>query len=629
MHSVSTVNRRLLNALAVTITFFVVLILVYLFTSNNKEGSLSIYSTENLESTHSETALVKTDLILLFNIQLFDSSQFSTRFARRSRQLEVLTQADVYALKKLWTEAKSIDTPNFKKEIQSNIIRRWSVIDPVEALSVALKLPLDEHQRDLIKLVFLEWSLASLDEALESVASLDQANKEAAISGMIVALEHLSLSERREIARELDCEWIAIEVLRHLTAGPVIENPVEEWNNFFEKNGETILDLSLSQFKMLSNLVYAWVLLDGIEAIDSIRNDLPENFSLYSTVELVASKLMHGEPRLALELVVAQANRENDKKFQELAVELISNWAESDAIAALDATFIVEARSLRRELQNRVLEESARIDADSLLSNLRNLPEDLRHRAHELALIAIAKRSPETVATKLGELDLRDHRDRVAEAVAVHWGERDIASALHWINTNVHVAHSREDLTETALRALARKDPQLAFDAAVALPLNTDGQGWEGRVIYELLLVDTDSAIPLIPQTRAGSTRRDAFDWAILMSLTWEQDVVQAINLLTEMCEVEPKGTKYSTGFLTSKAPRQVFDALDNISSVMARAELAESLLRNNADNGVFSVQELEILEIIEQSKSKQETSLRVIEAAENMRSVQQAEKAD
>ena len=210
----------------------------------------------------------------------------------------------------------------------------------------------------------------------------------------------------------------------------------------------------------------------------------------------------------------------------------------------------------------------------------------------------------------------------------MHWGVRDIAGALLWINSDVNVVHGRESLTEAALRALARKDHQLAFDTAMNLPLNAEGQGWEGRVIYDLLFVDTDSAIPLLPQARAGPTRRDAYDWAILMLLSWEQDVPLAIDVLIEMCELESKGTRYSTAFLASRAPRQVFFALDRISSARARAEIAESLITHNANNGVFSEDELAVLKNIENSKPARGVSPKLHEAMEQYRQIKNEEPA-
>lgn len=621
-------NHRLLPILGTVSVAVLAFILGYFVASHSNDETSSLPADQDLESTQSESEGRTKERSALSLGELLDSSQFSSRFARIGRTLEILAQADVFALSEYWEQAISIDTPHFQKEIQRSIIQRWSVFDPVEALSVVLKLPHQPHRYELIELIFLEWSYANIDQARDRALSLDQVSKEAAVAGMVVAQEHMSVSERREIARQLDCEWIAIEVLQNLISSPVIENPAEEWKDFIHEHSEDLPYLNVPQSKLLNYLVYAWVLQDGVKAIDSIRDDLPENFSLNSTADFVAGELMREEFRIALEFVVALANRESDKKFRELAVEVIGKWAESDARAALDATVAVEARSLRRELQKRVLEESAKIDAEALLSDLRDLPESLRHRAEEIALIEIAKRSPESVAAKLGDIDLREHRDRVAEAVAVHWGVRDIAGALHWINTDINVVHGRQNLTEAALRALTRKDPQLAFDTAVTLPLNAEGQGWEGRVIYDLLLVDTDSAIPMLPKARPGLTRRDAYDWAILMLLTWEQDVPLAMDVLTEMCAAEPKGTRYSTAFLASRAPRQVFDTLDRISSAKVQAELAESLIRENEHNGVFSDEELAVLKNIENSKPARGVSPKLHEAMEQYRQIKKEKPA-
>ena len=621
-------NPRVLFTLIAVVVAAVFFALGFLFASNSKFENSNVEAKDGTVLAQSTTTRSTLDEILPSFSEILNPTQFESRFARINRLLEVLARANVNAIEAYWEQAKVIDAPKFQEELQQILVRRWAVLDPPGALNAVLRHSPRAHQLNLIKLVFLEWSLASLDEARSHVIGLDQESKEAAVSGMVLAREDLSVSERRQIAREFDCEWIAIEVLNRVSTQPVIPNPAAEWKNFVKTNTKEFPNLSNSQSRLLDYLVHAWIVQDGTDVITVISEDLPSDFSFYSTAEFVTSQLLLAHPQLAIEFAVELVSRDSDERFRELAVKLVGEWAESDAEAALESTVTVEARAFRRELQKRVLEEFAKSDPQGLLAQLHNLPENLQTVAQKIALIEIAQSSPETVADRLGDLDEREHRDRVAEVVVAIWAAKDINSVLHWISTDRNIAHYRNELIEIALQALARKDPQLAFDTAVDLPLTSEGQGWEGKVVQILAIVDVDTAISMLPEVRAGPARRDAYEWVILECLTWEKDTAQAVELLIELCAVEPKGTSYATLPLASRAPRQVFKALDEISSAYARADLARWLIVFNDEHGLFSDEELDNLERIKLAKPRT-ASPRVMEAAESVRRLRQEEPTD
>ena len=621
-------NPRVLFTLIAVVVAAVFFALGFLFASNSKFENSNVEAKDGTVLAQSTTTRSTLDEILPSFSEILNPTQFESRFARINRLLEVLARANVNAIEAYWEQAKVIDAPKFQEELQQILVRRWAVLDPPGALNAVLRHSPRAQQLNLIKLVFLEWSLASLDEARSHVIGLDQESKEAAVSGMVLAREDLSVSERRQIAREFDCEWIAIEVLNRVSTQPVIPNPAAEWKNFVKTNTKEFSNLSNSQSRLLDYLVHAWIVQDGTDVITVISEDLPSDFSFYSTAEFVTSQLLLAHPQLAIEFAVELVSRDSDERFRELAVKLVGEWAESDAEAALESTVTVEARAFRRELQKRVLEEFAKSDPQGLLAQLHNLPENLQTVAQKIALIEIAQSSPETVADRLGDLDEREHRDRVAEVVVAIWAAKDINSVLHWISTDRNIAHYRNELIEIALQALARKDPQLAFDTAVDLPLTSEGQGWEGKVVQILAIVDVDTAISMLPEVRAGPARRDAYEWVILECLTWEKDTAQAVELLIELCAVEPKGTSYATLPLASRAPRQVFKALDEISSAFARADLARWLIVFNDEHGLFSDEELDNLERIKLAKPRT-ASPRVMEAAESVRRLRQEEPTD
>ena len=564
-------------------------------------------STSSSTKTHEEIREVGTLAPSFSEPSLGDfenASQFGNFYSRTKALLAYLSQADIQSVQLLWEQSKTLQTPNFQEEVQTRVIQRWAILDPVAAIRAAKEdLPENRH-RTSIQHIFGEWALTNLQDAIDYARNLDKAHKANAVSGMVLAREDLTVETRREFARELDCELVAIMKLKSSINDAVIEAPEHEWNSFINENREQIQHLSEEQFGLFREFGHSWVLQNGIHVFTKMQDSLPDDYSLVDVAKSIAQKLLETHPQLALDFVLKGVNKGEETDYHEFAIELIARWADSDPKKALEATYDIEAQSMRRQMQQLVLEKWATPNPYVLLDSLGEVPDHLQSFAHEIALMELAKYAPVTVVGLLGELPSRRNRDKVAEALVSSWAVIDFSSTLQWIDEEPLVAHKKEMLKELAFTMFARTDPQQALETALQQPLKANGEGWEREVIYEMIREDMDTAVAMMPRARPGETRYDTYDFGVIASL-WDSDFETATELFIDLCDAEPKAPK-SIDLFARLAPERLFKTLEVIRSVEARTDAARTLLGHYEGKSVFSDSQIALLQEIERSERKQ-----------------------
>lgn len=567
-------------------------------TSRNPETRHSIFS-EVADSDVDVNRLISARSLK----QSSDASHFGSFFARTKAILTYVKNADIDVVQRLWRESKKLEFPKFQEEIQNRVFQRWAVLNPRTALSTATDELPTRRQSAAIELIYREWSLSNLQDAITYAEDLIVEHRESALAGIVFAGKDLSPKQLREIARRLDRESFVIDLLKKTTNEVVIEAPEQEWNVFVSANLNRFQHLSEEDIRMLAEIGHSWVLRDGVAVFEEMQEALPENTRLLSTVTAVSDQLMSTHPQLALDFVLKGVDHEQELGYHELAVKLITRWAQTEPNQALEATKSIKAYSMRRQAHRRVFEQWSEPDPYVLLDSLTMLPEDLQNLAQESALSALAKHSPERVTGMLGDLSVRGHRDRVAKAIVSSWATLDLTSTLEWIANEPLVAHRQGTLKELAFKTLASTDPQLALEIALQQPLKANGEGWEGDVIHEVILRDMDAAVTMLPHARPGETRHDSYDFAVMVSL-FDSDFDSATDLFLNLTEVESK-VPLSIDLFARLAPERLFESLGVIGSVEARTASARNLLEHYEGKEVFSEAQIDLIREVERSQSQ------------------------
>ena len=619
---------RVLTALAICVVL-VGFVLGYVLssintnTSNASESHHLVNSTTN-EVTDSEIA---QPISVRSLHELENASQFGSFFARTETFLAFVAQANIHTVRQLWEQSKKLRSPQLREEIQNTVIQRWAVLDPPSVIEmIRLELPA-ARQISAIELIFREWSVSSLEDSINHAQNMDKEHRESAITGIVSSREDLTSQQLREIARRLDCESVAIALLKKITRDVVIEVPEREWSLFVSENFDQIQNLSPEKSQMLAEIGHSWILQDGVSVFKAMQESLPSNTSLFGTARSVSEKLIETHPQLALNFVLRGGHQAQELGYYDLAVELITRWAEADPSNALKATNSIDARSLRRQMQQRVLEIWAAPDPYALLDTLSALPDNLQNLAQEIALVELAKHSPETVVGVLSDLTMPRSRDRVAEAIVSNWAVIDITSTLQWIREEPLVAHKKQSLKQLAFEMFARADPQRALEIALQQPIKTNGEGWEREVIRQVILRDMDTAATMLSRARPGETRHDVYDFAVIVSL-FDSDFDTAAEIFLNLCEVEPT-VPISIDLFSRLAPERLFEMLEVIRSVEARADVARHLLWHYEGKDVFTTVQISLLREVQRSQQKQlpsRISSRLRDAYDELRKAIEAE---
>ena len=527
---------------------------------------------------------------------LEDLSQLKSYFERTVALDELLQNGTVESLQAYLEQSKSTSSTLWRNSVRQAIFHRLATRDPMVALEQIDEMPIEARQ-PLIQVIFQEWSLANLDQAIEQATQLDHTNKQSAIEGILISTEHLTPEERRAISRKLGNEWLALEKIELEKGLELFEDPEREWNDFLSHNNNNLDSLDAAQSKMLVYIATAWIARDGIEVFAKIRESFPNQYPLLETVSSIVNKLFPHHPQLALEMA-AHVEGIGYRQREELLSEILTPWAEIAPQEALEAVNRIEGPYLRRLFQSLIFERWASQDAKTFWGLIENIPADLQGIAQEKALIAMAKTTPNDVAESLSEITDRHSFLNVAEAVAIQWAQQDAFSALNWIEGDERLAAVQEHLMRRVISELSKTDPQLAFETALTYPPDSDERGLEVQVVKSLAFRgDFDTAKSLLTQTRKGATRIHAYE-GIIYALLYEEEDPQrardAVDLFLQAVNVD--SVEY-IGFMlmniSYKVPLMLFDSLDELPSEELKREVASELFLLNKSNGKFTEDQL------------------------------------
>ena len=536
---------------------------------------------------------------------LEDLVLFKSHFERTIALNELLKSGTLESLQAYVEQSKNINSIHWRNTVQQAIFQRIATRDPMVALEQIDEMP-SEARQPLIQVIFQEWSLANLDQAIEQATQLDHTYKMNALEGILISTEHLPREERRAIARRLGNEWLALEKIELEKGLELFEDPEREWNDFLSHNNNPD-SLDAAQSKMLVYIATAWVARDGIEVFAKIRESFPTQYPLLETVSSIVNKLFPHHPQLALEMA-AHVEGIGYRQREELVSEILTPWAEIAPQEALEAVSRIDGRYLRRLFQSLVLKTWAAKDAKTFLGLIKNLPADLQGIAQEKALIAIAKSTPRDVVELLSEIKDRHSFLNVAEAIAIQWTRQDVLSALNWIEGDERLAAVQEHLMRRVITELSKIDPQLAFQTALSYPVDSDEEGLEVEVIASLAYQgDFDQAKSYLLKARKGTTRDHAYQSLISALLFGEVGVQRSRDAVDLFLHAVTEDSVEYIGFMlmqiSYKVPLMLFNSLDDLPTEELKREVARSLLAHNEDDGKFTEDQLAQLRELKQTR--------------------------
>ncbi|MYD45554.1 MAG: hypothetical protein F4W92_04310 [Gammaproteobacteria bacterium] len=565
-------------------------------------------------------------------VEFLENDTLDSHLERSKALYELFARVDTRTLQDYWEQAQTLEVSKMRAEIQDVIIQRWSTLDPIAVLNVIEKETPIARKSALFEFVFHEWSLIDLENAVAHAGGLEKDAQQRAIASIVRAREDMTYKQRREIARQLNCEWIAIDVLRENTKSVVIDKPAQEWRSFIWESKDDLLNLSEAQNQMLVQIAYSWIVQEGITAFEKMRYSLPSDFSLLETTRFVSSEIIDTNPQLAFDLVVAGKLREKETAYLQLALDVITEWATTDPRTAFDATSAVLGHSFQVRLRHRLLWAWAQSNPESLLNSIGELPKSLQLKAREAAFTYIAQQSPDKVREMLSSIADQSHRTVIADTVVTGWALTDLPGALEWIDSDDSLAPFRHDLQRSAYFSLAKENPKLAVQTAVKQPLNSSNEGWEALVIIWTAPDNLDIAAGLLEHVRPGKTKSRAYN-AVVEHVIEEQNWERAINLVIQYDDQAEQVLTTQVATLSREIPIRLYKEIEGLESPWLKRSVAWQLLAHNEDNSTFTEEQLahlkELTEKPVPERPQRERSARLQKALENFNRVYEEEKSE
>ena len=485
--------------------------------------------------------------------------------------------ADVQNLETLLEQSADVEPKHLRDYIQKALVLGLATHDPKQTLGLLENLEASLSP-SLIGLVFQEWALEDLDTAVAEAAELIDANKRNAVEGILSARFDLIEKDRREIARRLGHEQLAIDQIAREIVDEELLDPKKAWTRFTDTFGETS-PYSTEQQRTIFEIAQIWIAQEGNEALKEINGVLRKRDDHLVLVGQILENIAKDNPHHALDL----ANTIDLRSLNVLS-RLVSSAANVDPRTAFEAASLITKPQTREHLQKLAIAKWVESTPLEVLDEIDQIPSSLREMSRGKALTALAGESPETAASLFSTIDNIVMRKNMATAIVREWAKQDYEGALQWVNSNPDVSTLKQELYTHVLRSLAQEDIQLAITVALDQPIHSSSKiGLEAAVIAEVASFNVDDAISMLNYSRNQETRQTAYK-AIGSALVIKGRSELAMELVAESSPEFQLEYFDSFGFLwAAEDPEDLYARLDNFPTEKITEHMAYALVHINS----------------------------------------------
>ncbi len=507
------------------------------------------------------------------------------QYERTVKLHQVFDKWNAVQLGEAFRQAEDVGSRTIRDEIQEVAVRRMAMIEPKQALSIISDLP-DFRRLPLVSIVYQEWSVSALEASVEHALSLDNSERRTVVEGILHARYDLSEETLRKIAGSLDQEDITIDALAVSMLEIPMDNPEEAWQSFIVAHGSNVSLLSEAQFKLLSHIAMSWFKESGSDVPGAILEYLRDDTSRIRVLTPLLESVAKDNPQFAFKLTQDIAGL-NPSVGGRVMDRVIAQWAQSDVVAALAATALIDNLAVRARCELAAIEEWANNDAQELLSSIDQIPAYLRTIGKLEALRNVARESPESVVDSIAEFENDSDRRSLVLAISMSWSEIDPGATLRWLRTSSEVERLNTRFSQFQVRMQQRVLAEMVKrgDIQLALELSTDQSipVWQGWVIGEVAYQrGSAAAIEMLHQVRDPIARQSSYH-GIGSAFINEGRSNQAIELISQ--ESPEDQYKYFLDLRGHWAedPQDLFSKLDSLPTEQIKKELAAILAATNS----------------------------------------------
>ena len=280
---------------------------------------------------------------------------FENEFDRTLKLYQLVSESNTDQLVAMIRESMHFESDT-KRDIQKAIFQRLALLDPKLAFTHA-----EDLNISLIDIVFTQWSVTDLNEAIAHAKTLSRLRKATALRAILKSRGDLPEDILLQIGKELDQEQEAQRMLNSFKTEEYLSNPGESWHEVVE-----LVQDDIAQTGLLFEMAGAWFEQEGLSVIDEVNKSLTNDQLRTTVLGRVLDMATKTNPHGTFELVVNMSAELDDRFIERVA----HNWGTTDLNAALLAVDAIESTPLQERLMTAAMHSWAHQHPLTLLDNL-------------------------------------------------------------------------------------------------------------------------------------------------------------------------------------------------------------------------------------------------------------------
>lgn len=533
-------------------------------------------------------------------------TNYSGAFDRFAALYSLASQSDEQKLVELFNESvfyeyNELDDSWFQNSIRRTILSRLVHVN--EEVATALFLDLESDQQSAISYTLArEFAGFDLDSAVNFVESLAENVKFSAVRGILDLNKTLPIEELTTLATLLGDTSYVQNLVDQKMLQEEAENPKQAWATL---SSDPNL-LTEENWARIQNILNAWIKEEGVVVIDTIIAAIEAEDLKERVIRIGLRTVSEDDPEAAFDYAL-QFQDEGGGIFgfsyNPHMSSVLNVWVRNQPLDALNRVLSIESTSQKNQLAETVFRTWASHNIQALVDSIPQFPSEYQDAARVSSISRLSQDSVEDAISLFSDIESDAKKNQAAMTIASSLANKDPDAALHWAQTDPSTESIRTQLITTILTTITSKNPQKAFDVALELPLNEDGEGLEVRVITTMAYTNVDKALELLPKVRAGASKKSAY-MGVGSGLAMKGRISEAIELGKDLSEEDQLnyyttvGTMSLSGSLVSgltgnEPEKDVFETLDSIPHDGARSKVAVQAIMMNQFRDSYSDDEI------------------------------------
>ena len=493
--------------------------------------------------------------------------------------VEIVTELDQLSNEQIAEQIRQthdLEPRSQPSSIQAILIGELSRRDPKFALAQVWTFS-RLHWKELISVVFSEWSLNNFEDAFVASMELQATLRETAVRSLLNTRSQISNDRWLTLADELDYQESMLTLLRERDALALLDTPKAAFQRVIQDDVDDQL-----QSDLIQKIARTMIQQNGFESFDTLFE-----YRSWGFRDLLMEEV-ESKPAEVFSVVQSLPSETRDR----FIYPLVNAWAPMDPATAYEALSSLEEFRDRYHYSD-VFKEWAEVDLEGLLARVESFPRIERESAALSGILAIAKASPEDAANRTFDfesvvgievLDLQEN-------LISEWATTDPTAAINWVTENTSEdSWDQAWLFRKALWEFVKTDPEAALEIALSQAPESVyvERGFASRVVSDAVeageLELAMAALDRIPE----NALLDSFS-AVGRALALEHRWQEAIELIDGFSDEDQ--VKYFETLTYGAMKDDLFDVLETVPklpSKRVREQVAQGMLANQERWGDF-----------------------------------------